>query len=87
MSNEPGRAEPGALDGFPPSTVVRVGEALAAWLPPKGAVAEVSGWSTREWRIAAWLAYWQGAIPWLLSRAQMRTVCQWIQLFASGSTT
>lgn len=69
MNNGPTPAEPVALDGFPQSTIVRVGEELAAWLTPNGTSAQVSGWSRGEWRIAAWLAYWQGAIPWLLSRA------------------
>ncbi len=67
-------AEPLSLAGGPDALVERVGESLAQWLTKDGTARDVGSWNTPEWNVAAWLAYWQGAIPWLLARADEDSV-------------
>ena len=62
-------AEPRSLQDVPVKAIHAVGETLARWLPRQGSAEVVKGWTDQEWNIASWLAYWQSAVPWVLSRA------------------
>ena len=69
MTPTQGPAEPRLLPEVPAEVVQMVGEAMAHWLPRGGSAGVVSRWTEREWNVAAWLAYWQSAVPWVMSRA------------------
>lgn len=69
MTPTQGPAEPRSLPEVPAEVLQMVGEAMARWLPRGGSAEAVSRWTEREWNVAAWLAYWQSAVPWVLSRA------------------
>ena len=69
MTPVQGPAEPRHLTEVPAEVVQTVGEAMAHWLPRGGSPEVVGGWTEREWNVAAWLAYWQSVVPWVLSRA------------------
>ena len=69
MTPVQGPAEPRSLPEVSVKAIQLVGEAMAHWLPHGGSPKIVSGWTEQEWNVAAWLAYWQGAVPWVLSRA------------------
>ena len=69
MTPVQGPAEPRSLPEVSVKAIQLVGEAMAHWLPHGGSPKIVSGWTEQEWNVAAWLAYWQSAVPWVLSRA------------------
>ncbi len=69
MTPTQGPTEPRSSPEVPTEVVQTVAEAMAHWLPRGGSAGVVSRWTEREWNVAAWLAYWQSAVPWVLSRS------------------
>lgn len=54
----------------PPERLAQVTNTLADWLLAVSGVEAVSGWDKDEWAAAAWVAYWQNALPWLVHRVR-----------------
>jgi len=43
---------------------------LAHWLPSSEDGSAVAAWNLADWQAAAWVVYWQNALPWLVQRIQ-----------------
>jgi hypothetical protein len=57
-----------AVDG---AKIAQVTNTLARWLPSEGDAAPVRDWDRDAWRAAAWIVYWQSALPWLAERVRV----------------
>ncbi|RMG88995.1 MAG: hypothetical protein D6706_22140 [Chloroflexi bacterium] len=62
---------------LPVSKLASVTNMLAWWLPAQaGNMGDevVAGWEMAEWKAAAWIVYWQNALPWLVKRVRQSGV-------------
>ena len=53
-----------------PDRLATITNTLACWLPGMVEETTVSGWEAADWEAAAWVVYWQNALPWLVQRIQ-----------------
>lgn len=53
-----------------PALLARVTNTLATWLPSPDDAAPLLTWSADAWHAAAWIVYWQNALPWFVKRVQ-----------------
>lgn len=53
-----------------PERLATITNTLACWLPGTADETAVAGWKAADWEAAAWVVYWQNALPWLVERIQ-----------------
>lgn len=59
---------------LPPERLAVITNTLAAWLPTAADGTAVAGWNLADWEAAAWVVYWQNALPWLVQHIQQTGV-------------